>query len=285
MEFIACRTGKIPEGSHTLEVIFVGGEAGSVWFDRIEYLASPTADLTNEWSLVPSFDKWFQYPSGWKEEYSFVNRTQLRGALLTYDFTGTDIIWGGYIPGNGTEPSRGPGFGSYTIDGQHPFTHFVIPSNSRSQNFRLNQEFFSISGLPPGPHRLEVINEGDETTTSLALTHIYTKHSSSANQKSSSKVIGGAVGGGLGLILVLVLVVVIAIRRRRRHQSDELGAAMDGKSTNAAMPGNAMTQTWTSHATLIKPKDGRVARKTDFEPSDLLPGPPIAHDQDPGQAT
>ncbi|KAJ2934036.1 hypothetical protein H1R20_g3075, partial [Candolleomyces eurysporus] len=154
------------------------------------------------------------------------------------------------------------------------------------------------------------------SSTVTSTTPIYTKHSAPANQKSSGKVVGSAVGAGLGLILVLILmaIITIMIRRRRRHRSDklgaamdgkstnctmpgndmtrtrtshaELGAAMDGKSTNCTMPGNDMTQTRTSHAILVKPKDSRIAGKAGFHPSDLLPGPPIARQfRDPGQAT
>jgi hypothetical protein len=105
--------------------------------------------------------------------------------------------------------------GYYTIDGKQPPTYFAIPIHLES---RVNQAYINISGLEPGPHRLEVVNSGNAGTAALGFGYIRTKNSSGIVKKRG-KVIGAAVGASLGAVLLIgILAIFFILRRRRRLQ-------------------------------------------------------------------
>lgn len=131
--------------------------------------------------------------------------------------------------------------GQYTIDGKEPPTTFVIPS--RSGNFS-NQPYFNISGLDPGPHRLQVTNAGNATSAALAFTYFYLQNSPAnapnipspsttvspgdadtgltpTSNRDSGKVIGAAVGGSVGGLMLVALAIMVLILRRRRHDREQ----------------------------------------------------------------
>jgi hypothetical protein len=125
----------------------------------------------------------------------------------------------------------GAGSGHYILDGKQPPTPFSIraPGNQTWGN----QVLFNISGLKPGPHRLEVLNYGNSTTVPLGLSTLFTKSSQHGGDGGKKrKIIGGAVGGGLGVVLIILVLIAIFVRRqRRRHQrySKEIGVTKDGR--------------------------------------------------------
>lgn len=129
--------------------------------------------------------------------------------------------------------------GQYTVDGKEPPTSFVIPS--RSGDFS-NQPYFNISGLNPGPHRLQVTNAGSATSAALAFTYFYLQNSPAntpntpnttvspgdaetglipAGNRDSGKIIGAAVGGSVGGVLLVALVIIALIIRRRRFNREQ----------------------------------------------------------------
>jgi hypothetical protein len=125
----------------------------------------------------------------------------------------------------------GTGLGHYILDGKQPPMPFSIraPGN---QSW-LNQVLFNISGLKPGPHRLEVLNYGNSTTAPLGLNFLLTKRSQIGQDGGKKrKIIGGAVGGSLGVVLIILVLIAIFIRRQRRRRqrySGEIGVTKDGR--------------------------------------------------------
>jgi hypothetical protein len=126
--------------------------------------------------------------------------------------------------------------GHYTLDGKKPPTPFEI--RAPGNEYWWNQVLFNISGLKPGPHRLEVVNDGNLTTAPLGLSFIRTKGSQHGQDGGKKrKIIGGAVGGTLGVVLIILVLIVIFIRRQRRRrqrQSEEFGVTMDGPAKTSS---------------------------------------------------
>jgi hypothetical protein len=114
---------------------------------------------------------------------------------------------------------------------------FEIPSRSGSWN---NQPYFNVTGLKPGPHRLTVINSGNDGTTALGVSYIYMKNGLAEPESSkgtSAKVIGGAVGGSIGAVLLAVLAIFGTIwyrrrKRQREHDASSMGGTTLGKPTS-----------------------------------------------------
>ncbi|KAJ2921307.1 hypothetical protein H1R20_g15787, partial [Candolleomyces eurysporus] len=199
--FLLCWGRSLAEGNHTLQLNTVI-QSEILYVDQVQYQAPLNADIGSDWAEVRQRDGRIRYSIGWEEDDSGYRKwTYTPGAWLTYDFTGTDIIWGGYTPGS---PGASPGLGQYMIDGKEPPTSFVIPS--RSESFT-SQPYFNVTGLKPGPHRLQVTNVGSAGTAALGLTYIHTRNlPATTRNPDSRKVIGGAVGGSLGAFLLIVVI-------------------------------------------------------------------------------
>lgn len=170
---------------------------------------------------------------------SMVRTTHTRRLSLSTSLgilVGQGIIFGGYTPG---DPDALDGMATYTLDDGAPIA-FNIPATAVNKVY---QPYFSIPSMEPGPHRLEVINKGNDSTTPLAFSYIYTKNAPASAQPASqpnrlSKIIGGAVGGGLGAILLVVLLVfgVIEIRKRRSHMREEPVLTPSAPNLEVTMP-------------------------------------------------
>ncbi|KAJ3505580.1 hypothetical protein NMY22_g17536 [Coprinellus aureogranulatus] len=181
-------------GHHTLELkAIIRGE--TLWVDQIQYIASPGADLSNAWTEVAYGDARFNYSGDWKVDADnyYGMSTKENGASLTYEFSGQGIVFGGYTLGDAAALDGG---GTYSLDGSAP-KPFSIPATTTS---RSRQPYFEILKMDPGPHRLEVINLGNESTTALSLSYIYTKNSPALTSQSGKMraIIGAAVGGDGG---------------------------------------------------------------------------------------
>lgn len=238
--YALCSGGDITDGDHTLELkATVRGE--TLWVDQVQYRASIDTDVSTAWTEVRHGDGRFKYSGDWRERRDgYGMATTTNGAWFTYEFNGTSfrlqalsqsasnnsrilagegVVIGGYTPGNATLLD---GLATYSLDGGPP-TVFTIPSTVRT---KMNQPYFNITSLGPGPHRLEVVNKGNDSTTPLAFSYIYTKNAPSPTApaikpKHTSKIIGGAVGGGLGVIILTALLIFLILRncrcQRRPH--------------------------------------------------------------------
>ncbi|KAJ3523931.1 hypothetical protein NMY22_g11222 [Coprinellus aureogranulatus] len=180
-------------GRHTLELkAVIHGE--TLWVDQIQYIASPGVDLSNAWTEVAARGPGgFNYSGDWKEDADnyYGWSTKQNGASFTYDFNGQGVIFGGYTQGDAAALD---GQGTYSLDGSTP-EPFSIPATPKGKS---RQPYFKILTMDPGPHRLKVINLGNESTTALSLSYIYTKNSPALTSQSGKTrtIIGAAVGGG-----------------------------------------------------------------------------------------
>ncbi|RXW13708.1 hypothetical protein EST38_g12143 [Candolleomyces aberdarensis] len=218
---------KPPVGNHTLQLIAMI-QSETLYIDQVRYKVPAGTNIGNAWTEISSNDARFNYSAGWitgEGQDGPGKWTNTLGAWLTCDFNGTSVIWRAYTPRN----SRvGPGIGQYQIDGGKLET-FVIPPTAKNRN---NQAYFNVTGLRPGPHRLTVMNAGNESTTALGINYITAKNSAEMTSGGrSGKVIGAAVGGSIGAVLLAVLGVLAIIWYRRRKRQREHDASSMGGTT------------------------------------------------------
>ncbi|RXW16747.1 hypothetical protein EST38_g9101 [Candolleomyces aberdarensis] len=207
-----CGSEILPEGNHTLQLNTVI-QSEPLYVDQVQYQTAATADIGSVWTDISQRDGRVNFSPGWEED-GLLKWTYTPGAWLTFDFVGTGVIWAGYTPDN---PGAGRGLGQYLVDDQVAPTNFDIPL--RGGPF-FNQPYFHVSGLSPGPHRLQVTNAGNTNTAALGVTHIYLKNSP-ISKRDTGKVIGGAVGGSIGAVLLLLAIMIFIWRRRRLNQQQE----------------------------------------------------------------
>ena len=275
--FLLCWGQNITDGDHTLE-LKATVQSQTLWVDQVQYQASKDVDVSAAWTEVGQDDGRFRYSDGWDEDSEGYRRsTYTPGAWLTYDFTGVSgtpfaavqtpdsvisitgegVIFGAYTPGSATAVD---GLASYILDGDSPID-FKIPATTVS---KYNQPYFQITGLKPGPHRLQVTNKGNSSTAPLAFTYVYSKnaHAESTPEVRPNKVpkiIGGAVGGGLGAILLAVLLVfcVLHFRKRRQKRKEQLIVAPiaaipeEKTGTHSVLSKNVTGSTYVSHPQLV----------------------------------
>ncbi|KAF8880042.1 hypothetical protein BD779DRAFT_1764163 [Infundibulicybe gibba] len=121
---------------------------------------------------------------------------------------GTSVSWVGYTPLSNQSTSA-----TYSIDGGEPEL-FRLNGSSRGL---LDQMFFTSPNLSPGPHSLEVVYQGDNTTLPLTLNHFVIANNGTTSSQPPSvssiiatgsdksngsapvgAIIGGVIGGIAG---------------------------------------------------------------------------------------
>ncbi|KAJ2921306.1 hypothetical protein H1R20_g15786, partial [Candolleomyces eurysporus] len=203
-----CRSDILPEGNHTLQLNTVI-QSEPLYVDQVQYQTAATADVGSAWTDISQHDGRINFSPGWEQD-GLLKWTYTPGAWLTFDFV--------------DNPGVGRGLGQYLVDDQVAPTNFDIPL--RAGPF-FNQPYFSIGGLNPGPHRLQVTNAGNTNTAALGVTHIYLKNSPIPT-RDTGEVIGGAVGGSISAILLLLAIMIFIWRRRRLNQQQEEAASGGG---------------------------------------------------------
>ena len=143
---------------------------------------------------------------------------------------------------------------TYAIDGQAPITFNLNGASSQSTGVQFNQIFFQTDQLPAGPHKLNVVYQGNFNTTPLSFSVLLlqngTSNSSTTTPTSSSASIissfltspsvsasasvsngadhssktGVIVGGVVASLIVSVcfaILVCFLLRRRNKYNSHE----------------------------------------------------------------
>lgn len=87
---VACLQERLIDGPHTLRVnVDITTNNQTFYFDRVQYAASPTANLENQTILVQQTDPIIQYDTRWTGEYpSIVRITNENGATARLSFIG-----------------------------------------------------------------------------------------------------------------------------------------------------------------------------------------------------
>ncbi|KAJ2926696.1 hypothetical protein H1R20_g10414, partial [Candolleomyces eurysporus] len=263
--------------NHTLQLSLSGG-AGMVWVDTIEYRVPTAADVGEEWTRVLPSDESILYSDGWEGNDTLI-WTYSYGAWLTYDFIGEGVTWSGHI----FNDSAVPGLGYYILDGQQPPKSFVIPATG-SESLS-NYAYINITGLNPGPHRLELRNGGNETTAALGFRSILTQNTLSPSfqprkgPQTSGKTIGGVVGGALCAVLLLIILAILIRQRRKRRQQPPPAAMNHRGSFRPVFEGRTAATATLSNA--------EMAQRPPTAPPPPTPGPrpPTAFSQDRISAT
>lgn len=231
--FPFCTAAGLGDSNHTI-VLNAIVSTETLWVDQVQYQASAGVDLSNAWTKVLQGDGRVMYSTGWQEDDSgYTKWTYQTGATVTFNFAGESLVWGGYAR---YDPNASVGKASYAVDGSPP-TQFALPGSEGIVN-RLNQPYFTVTGLKPGPHRLVVTNLGKPSTAPLGLTLIYLKNAPLQQPRPSNrgKIIGGAVGGALGAIILALLVAFVAVKyvRQRRRSSGQPQGGVAPQDTGVA---------------------------------------------------
>jgi len=86
--WIICSGDSLSDGTHTITVNAIVKNQQTFWFDRIQYVPSPNADLSNATVLVDAYDPAVKISSGWTDLDGIGYMTQQKNAQLTLNFTG-----------------------------------------------------------------------------------------------------------------------------------------------------------------------------------------------------
>jgi hypothetical protein len=96
--WVFCKTGLLNDSEHTItfHAIF-GGQ--TIWFDRIVYSPSSSANLDSSLIMVDSSDPSVTYGPGWQDMKDIGNKTLQQGANATVDFNGKYLAFMGLKTG------------------------------------------------------------------------------------------------------------------------------------------------------------------------------------------
>ncbi|KAF8801614.1 hypothetical protein BYT27DRAFT_7114517 [Phlegmacium glaucopus] len=235
-----CSYGSLLDGPHIITVN-VTVQNQTFWFDNIQYVPSASVPLDQEIILVESQDPQLQYGQGqWQslaDSVPNMNMTLVSGATLNFSFVGVSLSWYGFSPNGlygGSPLAASPA--TYSIDGQTPIS-FQLPYEDANSLFQ--QKFFETAQLPAGPHTLNVVYHGNNSTpltiqyliiqngTLSSTTTSISPHATSSTNGSavsgtstpmkSSTPVGAIVGGVVGG-LALTVFIIFGFLLLRRHQ-------------------------------------------------------------------
>ncbi|KAF8802798.1 hypothetical protein BYT27DRAFT_7111408 [Phlegmacium glaucopus] len=226
--WIFCEQDALLDGPHIITVDVTVLKNQTFWFDRIQYVPSPSVSLDKAAIVVDSSDPQLQYGQGWQVWY-YANITTVAGSTFTFNFIGVSLSWHGpLIPGFplGSSPA------TYSIDGQTPISFLLkgIPADTPITN---NQKFFETAQYTAGPHTLRVVYEGTNSTpltldyliiqndTLSSTTTSVPSHATSSttgNGASGTSTPVGAIAGGVIGGLVLIVLAILGFLLLRRNQ-------------------------------------------------------------------
>ncbi|KAF8816837.1 hypothetical protein BYT27DRAFT_7076418 [Phlegmacium glaucopus] len=217
--WIFCEQDTLLDGPHTITVNVTVLKNQTFWIDKIQYVPSPNVSLDQAVIVVDNSDPQLQYGPGWRVWY-YANITTMTGSTFTFNFIGVSLGWyGPLIPDFPLVSSPA----TYSIDGQIPISFLLtgVPASTPAAN---NHKFFETTQLTPGPHTLEVVYEGTDSTP-LTLDYLLiqngtlpsTTTSVSSHANSASAPVGAIAGGVIGGLALIVLV-ILGFLLLRRHQ-------------------------------------------------------------------
>ncbi|KAF9458805.1 hypothetical protein BDZ94DRAFT_1312916 [Collybia nuda] len=211
------------------------------WLDSIRYTPSPSLLLEDVTVFVDNGDLGIHLDPYWVS-WDVTQLTQTHNSTMTFSFIGTSVAWIGVIPENYPRNSTS---GIFSIDGGEPRTFPLIgldPEPAMVQR-KINQLFFTASGLSTSTHTLSVTYQGDDHHTPLALDFLYITTSTPSNTTNDSFppppplsglathhitviTIAGFVAGGLAVIL-MVLGLSFRWYKRRKLRSRVVTGEID----------------------------------------------------------
>jgi len=237
--------GGLSDGPHVITVNVTVSNQQTFWFDYIQYFPSFSVSLAEVSLAIYTDDSQLHYGTGWSPLFPG-NMTCQTGSTFSFEFNGTSLIWLGFYLNN--LPSAEA---TYAVDGQSPTT-FNLNSVDAETGAEYCQVFFQTAQLPPGPHNLDVVYQGNSATTPLTLSLLFVQNNSpsssslptpasssasSPSQPASSSLSGmsasgtpnntpngsrnvgaivGGVIGGVGLLIFAILAILFLRQRKNR---------------------------------------------------------------------
>ncbi|KAF9527584.1 hypothetical protein CPB83DRAFT_815375 [Crepidotus variabilis] len=228
-----CSQYHMEDRQHTL-TINSGSLNQTFLFDWIQYAPSLNASMENQTVYIENFDPDIVYGSGWAGLGMWYSFTSNPNATLDFEFTGISLQWYGVIP---EFRSRVPTTATYTVDGGPAQVLNLTGPPDSSSNLE-NHQFFEISSLSMGKHKLSVVYNGDSTKAPLTLDYLVVQNGSlpyapsppntdtpnTTHDTKHSNHIGPIVGGifsgifALGVILGLLF---FYYRQRTTQREDD----------------------------------------------------------------
>lgn len=85
--FAYCDIPDLKDGQHTLNVTFSVPSGHTAWIDKLAYIPSPSADLSNALLQVDDADPMIKYDSYW-QDMTLTRWTHSNGSQAIIDFAG-----------------------------------------------------------------------------------------------------------------------------------------------------------------------------------------------------
>ncbi|KAF8801623.1 hypothetical protein BYT27DRAFT_7245077 [Phlegmacium glaucopus] len=251
---VFCNHDSLLDGPHIITVNATV-QNQTFWFDNIQYVPSASVPLDQEIILVDNLDPQLQYGQGQWEPLSDVvpnlNMTLVSGSTFNFSFIGVSISWYGFLPNGVHGITLAASRATYSIDRQTPI-NFQLPSANRDTDFLFQQKWFETAQLPAGPHILNVVYHGNNsspltieyltiqngtlpsTTTLLSTTTSVSPHatpsttgssvSGTSTQRKGSTPVGAIVGGVVGGLALIVFIIFgfLVLRRRQKRAAEAI---------------------------------------------------------------